>query len=496
MMEYYSFRFVPLINYVFVRAMNSDKYMACYTSSSEDEVQEIKPNKKRKTKNWVIYNKFENAKLAEEFIAEEHKWSFAYSYMTEQGEKRTYRCNRVKARGLQCDAAVSLLYVIESDEVVMFKTKTDHNCDGILTKSTKTLDEDIKGKIKELFNMGLKTKGIIEYFAANNSNTIPTSIQVNNLIKKYRAEKYGTPSISMGELEYWLEHYSLVPEDEIAPFVLNYHINEDENSFRFFITSKVLLENALDCVTIHCDATYKIIWQGFPVLVVGSSDFDRHFHVFGISVSCTEQTEDYEFLFNSLKEGVLKLFQREQNVTFLVSDGAKSIHNAFKNVYGEDSIILMCWAHMRRNIDKKILKLFPKNIRPLILDDLEHLQLANSNDSFDNAVLLFVKKWSAHKEFINYFTNEWIAQNKNWFEGAAVRVPSTNNCLESWNKRLKEDRTYRQRIPLSRFLIHCCEWLKTWSNSYKLGITKVVSEPTITLELWTKSYQWVKSKKK
>lgn len=75
-------------------------------------------------------------------------------------------------------------------------------------------------------------------------------------------------------------------------------------------------------------------------------------------------------------------------------------------------------------------------------------------------------------------------------------MPSTNNCLESWNRRLKEDRTYRQRIPLSRFLIHCCDWIKTWSNSYKLKITKFVSEPTITLELWTKSYQWVKSKKR
>lgn len=383
--------------------MKTEKYIACYSSSSEDEVQHnIITHKKRKTKNWVMFKKFENAKLAEEFVEEEHKWSFFYSHVTEQGEKRTYRCNRVKARGVQCEAAISLLYLVDGDEVVMFKTNADHNCDSILTKSIKPLGIEFK----ELFNMGLKTKAIIEQLAANNSDIIPNTIQINNLIKKYRVEKYGTPSISMGELESWLKHYSTVPEDEIEPFVLNYKIDEEENSFKFFITSKELLKNALDCVTIHCDATYKIIWQGFPVLVVGTSDFDRHFHIFGISVSCTEQTEDFEFLFNSLKEGVVKIFEREQIVNFLVSDGAKSIHNAFKNVYGEDCIILMCWAHMRRNIDKKILKLFPKNIRQLILDDLENLQLANSNDSFDNAVDLFVKKWYAYKDFANYFSNE------------------------------------------------------------------------------------------
>ena len=27
--------------------------------------------------------------------------------------------------------------------------------------------------------------------------------------------------------------------------------------------------------------TYKLIWQGYPVLICGTSDRDRHFHPFG-----------------------------------------------------------------------------------------------------------------------------------------------------------------------------------------------------------------------
>jgi hypothetical protein len=47
------------------------------------------------------------------------------------------------------------------------------------------------------------------------------------------------------------------------------------------------------CNIIHADAIYKLVWQGFPVLIVGTTDRDKHFHSFGLAVTTTEQINDF-----------------------------------------------------------------------------------------------------------------------------------------------------------------------------------------------------------
>jgi hypothetical protein len=67
---------------------------------------------------------------------------------------------------------------------------------------------------------------------------------------------------------------------------------------------------------IHADATYKLLWQGFPVLIVGTTDLDRHFHSFGMAVCSNETTQDFRFVFRGLQEGVQKLNLEEINPDF------------------------------------------------------------------------------------------------------------------------------------------------------------------------------------
>ncbi|CAF5223666.1 unnamed protein product, partial [Rotaria magnacalcarata] len=54
--------------------------------------------------------------------------------------------------------------------------------------------------------------------------------------------------------------------------------------------------------------------------------------------------------------------------------------------------------------------------------------------------------------------------------------PSTNNALEAINNVIKKENTFRERLSLSRFKKY----------NYK---------QTISLELWTTGYQWVKLNK-
>ena len=74
-------------------------------------------------------------------------------------------------------------------------------------------------------------------------------------------------SMNIGELECQLEDNLTNPSDEDDPYVVKYHVKENEViSFKFFISTKRLIYLSTSCAVFHADATYKLIWQGYPVL--------------------------------------------------------------------------------------------------------------------------------------------------------------------------------------------------------------------------------------
>ncbi|CAF1343176.1 unnamed protein product, partial [Rotaria sordida] len=84
---------------------------------------------------------------------------------------------------------------------------------------------------------------------------------------------------------------------------------------------------------IHADATYKLIWQGFPVLVIGTIDLNKAFHPFGLAICTNEKkTKDFEFIFNSIQIDMQKINKALLQPTALILDAADSIKNDFKNV--------------------------------------------------------------------------------------------------------------------------------------------------------------------
>ena len=101
-------------------------------------------------------------------------------------------------------------------------------------------------------------------------------------------------------------------------------------------------------------------------------------------------------------------------------------------------------------------------------------------------------------DFLNYFDSERLKSNNGWYEGLRLHTPSTNNALEATNKTIKDGGTFRERHVLSRFLIICSNIIFNWSIERDTSLinAKVFAiEPTISLQLWTSSYRWTKSKK-
>lgn len=98
---------------------------------------------------------------------------------------------------------------------------------------------------------------------------------------------------------------------------------EDENTtFRFAIGTKSLLKLATLATNFHADATYKLTSQGFPVLVVGTTDKAKRFHPFCMAISSSERKKDFVVLF---ERGVLTLYTFNIEPKALICDAAKSI---------------------------------------------------------------------------------------------------------------------------------------------------------------------------
>lgn len=79
--------------------------------------------------------------------------------------------------------------------------------------------------------------------------------------------------------------HALIHEDCHCVFVVSFEVSDDDKNpyFRFMLSTKYLLSLVSDCKIVHADATYKLIWQGFPVLIVGTTDRDKSFHPFALA---------------------------------------------------------------------------------------------------------------------------------------------------------------------------------------------------------------------
>lgn len=99
---------------------------------------------------------------------------------------------------------------------------------------------------------------------------------------------------------------------------------------------------------------FVIYFQGHPLLLVGTTDSNRKFHLIGVCVSTHEKSADFQFIFQTIKDTTFTLFGTELKPLCLISDAAYSIKNGYVAVFGDDDSVIMCWAHLRRAAAKKV----------------------------------------------------------------------------------------------------------------------------------------------
>lgn len=267
-------------------------------------------------------------------------------------------------------------------------------------------------------------------------NMFPEEATPNEKKIYYVAERYGsaqtTPIISVGDLVQWCERNANIPIDEDKPFVIGFeHSNENEQRFfRFVVSTQRLLKHSINAPTFCVDGTYKLNWQGYPFLIVGTVDRARKFHVLAYACVTNETSLDYEFLFRTMIDAVKLIHNVQLNPNVLLADGDRAIRNGFEASFPNVDMMLMCYVHVLRNVNKRAFA-NAKNNQKQINSDIEILHQAATEEQFDELATLFLKKWDKKEaNFIRYFAEQWLRDLKYWFVGASIYDPSDNNHIE------------------------------------------------------------------
>lgn len=268
---------------------------------------EISTNKKRRENVFETKHIFTSKEEATDLLKSQG-FSYIYSSITSEGRKWYYRCNKIKrASKIQC-AAMRMIWFSNTDfSYHVLYSEADHNHDELVDsiKGNKYSDEMIEF-VKECIEKQFKPKKIIrEIHKAKDSGEkfkdakVPDSKQLQYLISSRNLRDKPEDIIRIGELIEWCNLRMQVPDDMDQAFVLDCTASNvlDNLYFRFVMSTKRLLQNGLFGDIFGTDATYKLNWNGFPLLILGRIDKGKHFHVIGIACCSHEKEDDFRFFF-------------------------------------------------------------------------------------------------------------------------------------------------------------------------------------------------------
>lgn len=210
----------------------------------------------------------------------------------------------------------------------------------------------------------------------------------------------------------------------------------------------------------------------------------------------TKTADDYAFGFNAIKKGMQSIHTTLFEPPLLMSDADPAIHNGYVRVFGSNTKILMCYVHMKRNVDKNKSKLMNKENLEAISNDISQLKLSYNKTKFDIGCQLFLDKWNTEEPTMaDYINNYWFKRNMNWYNGATVRTPTDNNTEENFNGKMKVYDTEFKRKGLNQFKEMMLDIVSNRSREYVQDKKPYQSEVVITKQTLQKGFEYSKIKK-
>jgi hypothetical protein len=394
-----------------------------------------------------------------------------------------------------------MLYILiknDSYDTLIYTSTDEHT--HLDTVNTELLPIATKNYIQtQYLKHNIRKPNVLKYMIMEENLPQITDTQMYNLISRLKKKHLGPSQCALGEFIQWCEKRTSTPEDDDTVFVVGFDhkINQvtfQIEYFRCFLSTKRLLSYMEKNDRICADGTNKVNWQGYPAIVLGTTDHSKQFHPFGLGLCYGETSSDYEFCFKAC----MKL-NKDYQPSVLIADNAEAITNGFIAAYGTNEFKRVnCWAHVHRKIRERSSSIANKDLREKVIKQIECLQLSPTPEIFEKASELLIEMYSQNEDakvFMEYFNDQWLSYDPNWYEGYSLGTPSHNNALESTNRYIKDNGLDRNRLAIIQFLNQCeASVVKKWSidrnSTVNINHKQYENEPQIELSDWTDAFKW------
>ncbi|KAF4678907.1 hypothetical protein FOZ60_015891 [Perkinsus olseni] len=280
---------------------------------------------------------------------------------------------------------------------------------------------------------------------------IPKTTQMRRFVQTHTDKlNGGTNRPSLADIEQMARNNSGIPPPDAVDTAFVVHSNF-ESGFRVVFSTRRLIGMSRQAPMYSIDATYKLNYHGFPVLVLGICDYRNHVFPVALALCGNERTLDFTHILQSLDIGARKIGLPNHSPHYVMADAASAITNAVTTAFPRAKRS-MCWYHVKKNIEGtlKTLKVAAE-IQTSLLRGLAVLQLAVTEECFQCLFGLMRQKYQPLcPQAVAYIDQQWIQHCSTWWEGYAERLPSTNNGIESANGRIK-GKVLRNKLSIGDF---------------------------------------------
>lgn len=472
-------------------------------SSETDDNEGTHMEPKRNKFMWTPFREWDDLDTVLDFLEEEGFVDYDEKNLV-KGQKIYFRCKRVpKAVKPGCAIQYVLFLPADTNQIILLHNGKNHNHAEVMAGKRQVMTDEMVDFVRRLIEKNVFSyDSIIEFIEeARRKDSLfldepnPNRRQIEYRLKCFRNKKI-PPLFKLGDLNKWCEDNSAFPSDEDESFVIAHECSSisDHMNFRFLMSTPALLKKFIGLKQICIDATYKLNWNNFPLIILGTVDRANKFHPLIYACCSNETTNDYAFIFESVKTAMEVFFETKFGPTTLIADGALAIRNAFFSVYFDTADLgIMCFPHVLRNIMKQSFAV--KTNKWLIISDIKKIQQSSNRDMFNMLCHLFCKKWVEFEPtFVAYFQKQWMGQLNNWFEGCACYTPSTNNGCESHNASVKRKITLRKRLPLNQFLVAMQRLTEIVSKQFSSNSRFIEIHPKIEREVMVNAAFMVQNK--
>jgi hypothetical protein len=289
--------------------------------------------------NWMTIKKFENVEDYENsdlFPKLKSDFTLQRSRDPEYADTETYICKFSRKVGyLPCPLKYKIDFLSNSDDVVATSNDTleqhfhDVDPDDLNSGSSfkwTTAQTDLIKWCLENDNNPTSVLRNLENAQLLEDGNFPSKQQLNNKIQHCRKLINKTKQIfTTHDLREKIKEKLEVPEDADEAYIAYHEVldeNEDEEPrFTIIWTSKNLLKRTSSQLT-QDDATYRLVWQGFPFFVSGVSSPTGKFHPTHCTLSSHEDTYAWSASYRFLRDVAKK------TPKFRMGDGAPEITKA------------------------------------------------------------------------------------------------------------------------------------------------------------------------